>query len=58
MRIDIVTMPDIQGKSPAEALKVLYEHCRETAILVMKLNNGVEELKRNLGDLEQQLRHR
>ena len=52
MRIDSVTMPDIQGKSAPEAIKILYEHCRETTVRFMHLNNKVEDLERKLGELE------
>lgn len=56
MRIDSVTMPNIEGKSPERAIALLYEHCQETAVHVMRLSNEVEELKRQLADL--QLRQR
>lgn len=56
MRITIVTMPNIQGKPPQEALKLLYDHCHETAIQVMKLNNDLEDLKQKVYRLEQNQR--
>jgi organic hydroperoxide reductase OsmC/OhrA len=52
MRIESVTMPDIQGKTPEQALKALYLHCHETAVLAMRLNNELEDLKRKVAELE------
>ena len=53
MRIDIVSMPNIEGKKPEESIKLLYNHCREVAVKVMELNNTLEDLKRKVSDLEQ-----
>jgi len=55
MRIDTVTMPEIRGKSPGEAILALYEHCRETAVLLMRVNNKVEDLESKVSELERQL---
>ena len=52
MKIDYVNLPNMQGKDPLTALKDLHRHCAETAQLVMKLNNEVEELKSKIRDLE------
>jgi len=56
MRIDIVNMPNIQGKSPQEALKMLYDHCYDTAMQVMRLNNELEDLKQKFARFEQNQR--
>jgi hypothetical protein len=45
-------MPTIQGKTPEQALKVLYDHCHETAVQVMLLNNELEDLKEKVAQLE------
>jgi len=52
MRIDSVSMPDIRGKTPEQALKALYDHCHETAVQVMRLNNELEDLKEKVVKLE------
>jgi len=54
MRIDTVTMPNIKIKPIEKALEALYNHCHETAVLVMKLNNEVEDLKQKVRNLENQ----
>jgi len=56
MRIDIVNMPNIQGKLPQEALKILYDHCYDTAMQVMRLSNELEDLKQKVARLEQNQR--
>lgn len=45
MRIDYVRMPELNNKTPAEALRLLYEHCRETADHVMRAEVGKGSLE-------------
>jgi hypothetical protein len=52
MRIGRVSMPDIQGKTPEQALKALYDHCHELAVQVMRLTNELEDLKRKVAEVE------
>ena len=52
MRIDSVTMPDIRGKTPEQAIKILYDHCHDTAVQVMHLSNELEDLKKKVARLE------
>jgi|GEM_PF-3511853 len=52
MRIDSVTMPNIKVKPIEKALEILYNHCYETAVLVMTMNNEIEELKDKIRRLE------
>jgi len=49
-------MPSIQGKSPQEALQLLYDHCHDTATQIMKLSNELENLKQKITRLEQNQR--
>ena len=51
MRIDSVTMPNIQGLPPAKALEVLYDHCYEVAKKVMQINNELEDLKSKVNEI-------
>ena len=46
MRIDITTRPNTEGKSPEDAIKILSDYCHDIALLVMRLNNEVESLKK------------
>lgn len=55
MRIDSVTMPDIRGKTPEQAVKILYDHCQETALHVMRLSNELEDLKLKVAQLERRI---
>ena len=52
MRIDVVNMPQIKGKPVEQALEILHKHCHETAIMVMKMNNEIEDLKQKVSRLE------
>lgn len=52
MRIDSVTMPNIKVKPIEKALEALYNHCYETAVQVMKMNNEIEDLKQKIYQLE------
>ena len=56
MRIDRVSMPNIQGKTLEQAFKALYDHCYETAVQVMRMNNEIEDLKQKVADLERHQR--
>lgn len=53
-RIDTLTMPSIEGKSPQQALKALYDHCFEVAAQVMHLTNEVADLREKVALLERQ----
>lgn len=56
-KIDVVQVPDLRKFSnPAEALVALTEHCRQTAELVMHLNNEVLQLRQRLEALERRPR--
>jgi len=52
VKIDSVTIPPIEGKTPAEALAVTYDLAAKTARLLVQLNGEVEELKARLDRLE------
>jgi hypothetical protein len=52
MRIDMVTMPDIKGKPIEKALELLYNHCHDVAVQVMRMNNEIEDLKQKINRLE------
>lgn len=54
-KIDVVTMPDISGKPPAEQLQLLYKHCQDTAVRLMQVNNRVIELDSEVKGLKAQL---
>ena len=43
--IQFYGIPSIQGKTPAEAVEILYDHCHKTAIVVEQMNKEIEELK-------------
>lgn len=58
VRIDFVQMPKIEGLRPEEAIQALYKHCHETAVLLMRMNNDVEDLKNKLRELDSRLRFR
>lgn len=51
-RIDVLRMPNIEGKSPREALRELYSHCHDVAELVMHMNNEVVALRSKVDALE------
>ncbi len=53
-RIDTVTMPRLEGKSPQQALEALYKHCFEVAVQVMHLTNEVIDLRAKVALLERQ----
>lgn len=55
-RIDVVTMPNLEGKSIPEAIKALYDHCHDTAVQVMLLTNEVVALNQKVQKLEQNQR--
>ena len=52
MRINQINMPNIQGKSPQDAIKILYDHCHETAIQIMRLSNDIEDLKEEIEQIK------
>jgi len=52
MRIDSVTMPNIEVKPIERALKVLYDHCHEMSNHIMKMSNEIEDLKDKIRYLE------
>jgi len=58
MRISEISVPGVDGLPPAEALRRLQRHCRDMAEAFMQINNEVEDLKRKVAELEQQLRFR
>jgi hypothetical protein len=57
MRIDQIQLPVIDGVPPEEALRRLLDHCRQTAELLMDVNNRLEELQRKVQKLDQPLRY-
>jgi prefoldin subunit 5 len=38
-------IPTIKGKTPDQALEILYRHCDDMAQIVMRMNKEIEELK-------------
>lgn len=52
MKIDMVNGPNIEGKPIDQALKILVNHCHDTAIMVMTMANEIEDLKRKIYRLE------
>jgi len=49
-------IPSITGKTPDQAVKILYEHCHQTAQVLDAVNREVEELKRQVEELSQRRR--
>jgi len=45
-------MPNIKVKPIEKALEALYNHCHETAVQVMMMNNEIEDLKQKIYQLE------
>ena len=52
MRINSVTMPIIEGQPTDKAIKMLYDHCKETAGQIMRMSNEIEDLKSKIHQLE------
>ena len=44
-------IPSITGKTPEQAVKILYEHCHLTAQVLDAVNREVEELKQQVEEL-------
>jgi len=55
MRIDQISVPSVEGVPVDEAVRRLQRHCRETAVVLMRVNNDVEDLKAKLAELERRL---
>jgi hypothetical protein len=51
MRIDYVNGPNIEGKTPTQALEILADSCHGAAVQIMRLNNEIEGLKAKVDDL-------
>jgi hypothetical protein len=56
MRIDYVNGPDVQGKTPAQAIAILVESCHAAAVQIMRLNNDLEDLKEQVEELTRRVR--
>jgi hypothetical protein len=49
--VNYLGMPRIEGKTPAEALDILYRHCDEMAQIVVQMNREIEDLKDEIEEL-------
>ena len=56
MRISEISVPNVDGLSPEDALRKLQRHCRDMAEAFVQVNNEVEDLKRKFAELDQRLR--
>lgn len=52
-KITQVALPQIEGKSPAEALAELARHLRACLVKQMELQNEMEDMKDQIAELEQ-----
>jgi len=50
--IDTFTMPNIQGKTVDQQIKLIYDHWYKVGLLAMKMNNEIIELKQKIANLE------
>ena len=53
MRIEEISMPVVRGKPFQQALNDLYQHCYESSVLAMRMNNEIEDLKKKVAELQQ-----
>jgi len=50
VEIDKLTHPDVEGKAADEAIKILADHCLEPRRVILRMNQEIEDLKKEVGN--------
>ncbi len=52
VQVEFINLPELEGASPEQALRRLWQHYRQAFQLLAQVNDEVENLKRKVEDLE------